>query len=125
MQGLDVSGLTLLSLAQPTTEGQNEHWQEVLLVDGKATREQIMALLMQFEGQLESMPAEVGTYPHTQRAVYQVPLEYTNEKNELSLHVQFTPVATACVRQGADHVTLHNWSYDGRMALRERVNEIQ
>lgn len=125
IQGLDVSRLTLLSLAQPMTEGQNEQWQEVLLVDDRATREQIMALLMHYESQLESIPAEVEIHPDAQRAVYQVPLEYHKNDTELSLHVQFTPVVTACVRQGADHMMPRDWSYDGPMALRERVNEIQ
>ena len=125
IQSLDVSGLTLLSLAQPAVEGDNGYWQEVLLVDSGATHEQIIVLLSQLEGQLESMPAEVGAYSHTLRAVYQVPLAYRHQNNGLSLHIQFNPEAAILIRQGADGSPVRGWSYDGPMALRETINDIQ
>ena len=125
MKGLDVSHLALLGLAQPVKEGDNEHWQEVLLVDNRATGEQVMALLTQFEGQLESMPAEVGTYTPALRSVYQLPIAYSHQKDELSLRVQFIPEAATFIRQGADSSPIRSWSYDGPMALRETINDVQ
>ncbi len=125
IEGLDISNLVLLSLAQPVREGENEHWQEVLLVESRATQEQIMALLAQFEGQLESMPAEVGTYARTLRPVYQVPLVYHHQNNELSLHVQFTPEVAMLVRQNMNSSPIRSWSYDGPMALREVINDVR
>ena len=125
IKGLDISNLTLLNLAQPVREGDNGQWQEVLLVDSRATREQIMALLAQFEGKLEGMPAEVGTYAHTLPSVYQIPLVYRHQNNELTLHVQFTAETATLIRQGANTSLVRGWSYDGPMALRETINDVQ
>ncbi len=123
-QECDISELTILSLAQPVIEGDNAHWQEVLLVDSKATHEQITALLTQLEGHLESMPAEVGTYPRVLRSVYQVPLEYRKQNNERHLYAHFIPEEAICIRQGVDHSTLRSWGYAGPMALREAIGEM-
>ncbi len=125
IKDLDVSNLTLLSLAQPVKEGDNQRWQEVLLVESRATREQVVALLAQFEGQLESMPAEVGTYAHTLRPVYQTPLAYVHRKDGLSLQVRFTPETATLIRKGAASSPIRDWSYDGPMALRETINDRQ
>ncbi len=37
--GQDASGLFLLSFSQPTQQGSNEEWQEVILIDERATNE--------------------------------------------------------------------------------------
>ncbi len=122
IQGVDVSGFTFLSLAQPDQEGDNAHWQEILLVDSKATHAQTMALLARFEEQLEGMPAEVGAYVHVLRAVYQVPFLYSHQQSELSLSAHFVPAEATLIRQGTGHAPLRAWSYDGPMALRAMIN---
>ena len=123
VQGCDISGLTILGLAQPVIEGDNAHWQEILLVDNRATHKQITALLTQLESHLESMPAEVGAYPHVLRAIYQVPLIYFKQNDERHLCVSFTPEEAICIRPGADDHRLRSWHYEGAMALRETMVE--
>ena len=118
IDGSDVSGLFLLSLAQPS-EKDNTIWQETLLVDENATQEQIMLLLNIFEDQLESLPAEIEQRISARRAIYTVPMRYTLEKGENQLHVDFVPRASNRLREGASAFP-QPWSYHGPMAQREQ-----
>jgi hypothetical protein len=115
---IDLSHLVLLSLAQPREDAT---WEEILLVDHRATSEQIEALLTLFDETLESMPAEVGSYARTQRAVYRVPIDYTPDEQRPLLRVNVSCQQLLLVRAGENQQSAWpcEWTYDGPMALRE------
>lgn len=118
VQDIDISKLFLLSLSQPTENGQ---WQEVILIDQKATDTQIVALLEVFEDHLESMPAEVESHLRQKRAVYRVPMTYTKQENQPMLNLSFSPDTAVIIREsaGQSQTVLKPWTYHGPMALRE------
>jgi hypothetical protein len=116
IDGNDVSGLFLLSLAQPL--GDSALWQEALLIDENATQEQIMTLLSIFEDQLESLPAEIETRVLSRKALYTIPMRYASETAEPQLHVDFVPATATRLREG-NTVLPRPWNYHGPMALRE------
>ncbi|GER91238.1 hypothetical protein KDW_54000 [Dictyobacter vulcani] len=121
IQDLDVSKLTIMSMTQPVYANNNELWQEVFLIDARATTEQSTALLSIFEHHLDSVPAEVAPLPHTQRAIYKAQLAYLPaEKGNPTFHAIFTPAQTSLLRAASDPEAYQarSWSYDGPMALR-------
>jgi hypothetical protein len=115
---VDVTAHLILSLTQPVQEGQTDAWQEVILIDDRATDEQVAALLDLFEERLESVPAEVTFLPETPRAVYRASMKSIPGENNPTLHVDFTPDEARLIR-GTDDQPLRAWKYDGPMALRE------
>lgn len=117
----DLSQLVLLSLAQPCQEPYSTTWEEILLVESRATPGQIEALLAIFDDSLESMPAEINTYTRTRRAVYRVPIDYTPDERRPLLHVHVIPEQLIQVRAGQNQQTSwpREWIYQGPMALRE------
>lgn len=118
---VDVTAHLILSLTQPVQEGQTDAWQEVILVDDRATDKQVAALLDLFEERLESVPAEVTSLPSTKRAVYRVSMNYTPGETNPTLHVDFTPDPQRLIRGSSDldQEPIRAWHYDGLMALRE------
>ena len=124
MHGVDVSQHLVLSLAQPVREGATDEWQEVMLVDQRATSEQIDALLAACEERLASIPAEVKSYARAQQAVYQVPMSYEYGAEGPVLHVAFVQEQAELIREGANPAqnTFRAWTYDGPMALRGSID---
>ena len=124
IHGVDVSQHLILSLAQPVREGTTDEWQEVMLVDQRATPEQIDALLAVCEERLASIPAEVKSYAHVQRAVYQAPMSYDHGAEGPVLHVAFAQEQAKLIRKGASPAqnTFRAWTYDGPMALRGSID---
>jgi len=118
---VDVTAHLILSLTQPVQEGHTDAWQEVILVDDRATDEQIAALLDLFEERLESVPAEVTFLPETPRAVYCARIHYAAGETHPILHVDFTPDPQKLIRgtENPDELPLRAWKYDGLMVLRE------
>jgi hypothetical protein len=108
----------LLSLAQPEQAGSHEGWQEVLLVQRETPLELVNTLLSLFERDLASMPAEIGTYPQVQRAVYRAPLEYRITAQGPHLRVVFQPESIDMLYAGSGQQEVRPWTYDGPMALR-------
>ncbi|GHO42495.1 hypothetical protein [Ktedonospora formicarum] len=120
VEAFDVSGLFILSLAQPRVEGGV--WQEVLLVDNKASVKQIAALLIAFESRLESMPAEIASSSHRrQRSVYMVPMQYRKNERGGWLEVNHASEVSIPVREDVDSLLI-TWRYAGPMASRGRFH---
>lgn len=120
IEARDVAGVVLLILAQPSFAGDNDHWQQTILVDEQATQEQIAALLTTFEDGLDSLPAEVKAHTATKKAVYKVPMHYKTGTDSSWLHVEFVPQRATMIRPGAP--SPQAWSYHGPIALREQIN---
>ncbi len=116
----DLSHLVLLSLAQPRDTGE---WEEILLVENRATAEQIAGLLRVFEQELESLPAEVGPLPPTRRAVYRVPFDYRPDAARPFLRVALTQDQMTQVRASErdGESWPRAWTYEGPMALRGEI----
>ncbi|MBE3560100.1 MAG: DUF1326 domain-containing protein [Ktedonobacteraceae bacterium] len=119
IDGSDVSDMLLLSLSQAAGEGSNAPWQEIVLIDERATAEQISTLLDIFRDHLKSMPAEITAPAATRKAVYALPMSYTMGADGPRLHVEFAPERARLVQDGAPRQTPPAWRYDGPMALRE------
>ncbi|GHO70548.1 hypothetical protein KSC_094400 [Ktedonobacter sp. SOSP1-52] len=117
LEALDVSGLLILSLAQPCGESEAGAWQEVLLIDSRASISQAAALLNAFEARLASIPAEIGTHFSGQRSVYQVPMSYHRDEQRSWLEVEFMPEQALPLRESAESL-FKEWRYSGPMALR-------
>ncbi|QBD75345.1 DUF1326 domain-containing protein [Ktedonosporobacter rubrisoli] len=114
INGREVAHLLLLSLSQPAPTG---NWQEVILIDDKASHEQAIAALALFEERMDSLPAELGASSKTPKAVYSVPMHYALTEAGPVLRVAFIPERAAQLR-GAPFEPLP-WHYEGPMALRE------
>ena len=112
----------LLSLAQPEQEGSREGWHEVLLVGKDLSLEQIHALLLIGEADLESMPAEVEALPRTTRSVYRASMEYQMTEKGPHLRVSFSPESANIVRKGSRQHTVRAWTYDGAVHIRGNVH---
>jgi hypothetical protein len=122
IQAQDVSQMLLFSLARPIDDGEHASWEEVILVDEQATDEQIAALLSVFEDQLNSLPAEIPPTGMVRQAVYRAVMDYGAEGPWL--YVLFVPDRANLVREGSPvkEASPHSWSYDGRVALRRRID---
>lgn len=118
---VEVTTHLILSLTQPVQEGQTDAWQEIILVDDRATDEQATALLDLFEEHLESVPAEVTSIDATKKAVYRASMSYTPGETHPTLHVDFTPDKSRLIRGSSalNQEPIRAWQYDGRMVLRE------
>lgn len=116
----DLAHLILLSVALPGEENAASIWEEILLVDQRATPAQIDALLDLFDDSLESMPAEIETRPQTRRAVYRVSIVYIPDDQRPLLRVSATDEQMVLLRAAEDEpiARSHHWIYDGPMAPR-------
>jgi hypothetical protein len=113
--GRDLSGRTLLNLAQTSTEKAND-WNEVILIDESATPDQVQALLQVFEGNQGSEVAHPHRVPPAQRPVYLVPMQYTIIGRP-TLVVTFSPNRSRLFRGSASQPFFKEWTYDGPVAL--------
>ena len=78
-RGVDLSGLSLVSLVQIPGNVAAGNWSEVLFVDANATDEQHDALVDAFQGRLGGPLADLAALITDRRAQYRVPIEYTIE----------------------------------------------
>ena len=122
LRGTDVSGLVIFSLALPLSEEPGAAWHEVLLVDSRASDEQLARLLAKFEPELISMPVAYRTSYRPLPAVFRVPMSYTSAHDGRSrLSVDCSPNTLELVRVGAGINEPFTWRYDGAMAVQEYI----
>ncbi len=116
--------MILFSLARPIDNGEDVSWQEVILVDERATDEQIVALLSVFEDQLNSLPAEIPSTGMVKQAVYRTTMNYGVGLEGPWLRVSFIPERASLMREGTPvkEAAPQSWNYDGRVALQQRIN---
>jgi hypothetical protein len=124
IDGVDVSQRILLNLEQQPSEGSQE-WQGAILIDNQATLEQIRALLTLFEARQSSEPAHQERVPVHQRPVYLVPMRYTIIKGRATLCVSFSSISSCTVRSNANEQPLHDWSYNGHVAIQTPLDQWQ
>ena len=97
IDGVDVSGHTLVSLAHIPGNILQGNWKAVVYVDEKATDEQQEALLKVFTGQLGGPLADLAQLIGEVVAVEREPITFTVEEGQGSVRVGsgMTPVAEA------------------------------
>jgi hypothetical protein len=110
LQGIDVAGLVLCSLSLPIGEG----WREVILVDSRASDDQVASLLTEYEAELASMPSEHRTPERPSPTVFRVPMTY-RKGGMAMLDVTCSPETLELVRTGAVSNEPFTWSYCGPM----------
>jgi len=76
-RGVDLSGLSLVSLVQIPGNVAAGNWSEVLFVDANATDGQHDALVDAFQGRLGGPLADLAALITDRRAQFRVPIEYT------------------------------------------------
>jgi hypothetical protein len=116
--GIDASYRTLLNLAQTSAEKAND-WHEVILIDDKATLDQVKALLEVFENQQGSDLAHPDCVPSGQRAVYLVPMQYRMIEGKETLCVTFAQDRSCLVRGNASEPLFKEWIYNGHVAVQQ------
>lgn len=77
VNGLDVSGITTVSLVQIPGNVADGNWAEVMFISDNATEEQSEALLGALRGELGGPLADLAALITDRRATYKVPIEYT------------------------------------------------
>lgn len=82
VRGVDVSGLTLLGVAQIPGNVLAGNWRMVFYMDDRATPEQQEALLDVFTGKLGGGPADLAQLVGERVALYRVPIEYGIEQGK-------------------------------------------
>ncbi|CCF85131.1 DUF1326 domain-containing protein [Nitrolancea hollandica] len=87
INGVDVSGLSLIKVVQIPGNVLDGNWREVLYVDDKATPKQREALLTAFSGRLGGPLADLAALIGDQVAVYDAPIEHKIEGGSGTLYV--------------------------------------
>jgi hypothetical protein len=113
--GRDLSRRTLLNLALNSAE-KAEDWHEVILIDERATPDQVEELLRVFESSQGSEVAHPYRVPSAQRPVYLVPMQYTIIGRP-TLVVTFSPHRSRLIRGDASLPFFKEWSYNGPVAV--------
>ncbi len=122
IDGIDVSQHSMLHLAEQSSE-QPENWHEVILIDDKATSDQVCALLALFEAHQGSEVAHQDCVSPQQRPVYLVPMHYATINGHEMLCVTFSPT-TSCLLRDSDHKqSLRDWSYNGHVAMQAPLEQ--
>lgn len=117
---IEFASLVVLSLALPRSAARDGGWEEILLLDSRATAEQRAVLQALFENELESLPAEIEPSSCVRRAVYATDLAYWIDAHGPHLRVNVTPASLVPLRTDEGEWP-SEWSYDGPMALREEL----
>lgn len=76
-RGVDVSGITTVSLVQIPGNVADGNWREVMFVSDNATDEQQAALLDALQGRLGGPLADLAALITDRLATYKVPIQYT------------------------------------------------
>jgi hypothetical protein len=87
VDGVDVSGLSLVQVAEIPGNVLNGHWRQVLFVDDRATPAQRDALVAAFSGKLGGPLADLAALAEEPVAVYSVPIDYSVQRGKSSLRV--------------------------------------
>jgi len=122
INGIDVSQRTLLNLGQSSTEKAND-WHEVILIDDKATLDQVKALLEVFENQQGSEVAHPDRVPSSQRAVYLVPMQYVTIEEKDTLRATFSQDCSCLVRGNESEPWFKEWIYNGHVAVQQSLEQ--
>lgn len=118
VNGIDVSHRTLLNLAQTSAEKASD-WREVILIDDRATLDQVQALLEVFEDRQGSDVVHPDRISSSQRAVYLVPMQYMMIEGKGTLKVAFLQERSCSVRGNASESGLREWIYNGHVAIQQ------
>ncbi len=121
VSGRDVSQRTLLNLAQNSGEKAAD-WNEVILIDDRATPDQVQALLQVFEGSQGSELAHPHRLPSAQRPVYLVPMHYIIEGRP-TLSVTFSQHRSRLVQGNASTPFFKEWTYNGPVAVQQPLEQ--
>jgi hypothetical protein len=95
VQGIDVSGLSIVRVDQIPGNVLAGHWREVLLIDEQATAPQRDAIVAAFSGKLGGPLADLAALVEDRVAVYSVPVQYSRQAGESALRVVVGAVARA------------------------------
>ena len=87
INGVDVSGLTFVRIAQIPGNVLAGNWREVIYVDDKATEEQRQAILDAWTGKLGGPLADLAGLIGERLAVYSAPIEHRVENGKGTLRV--------------------------------------
>jgi len=87
IRGLDVSGLSLVGVAQVPGNILAGNWRVVFYLDDQATPEQEQALLDVFTGQLGGAPADLAKLVGETVALHRVPIEHRIEGGKGTIRV--------------------------------------
>jgi hypothetical protein len=110
VRGVDVSGLSLVSVNQIPGNVLAGNWRAVLYIDGRATPEQQQAMLDVFGGKLGGAPAELAKLFGEIVAVHSVPIDHRVENGKGTLRVDkvvYSEMAPYTDAQGRP-TTLHD-----------------
>jgi len=120
--GRDVSQRTLLNLAQ-NSEEKAQDWHEVILIDDRATPDQVQALLQVFERSQGSEIAHPHRLPSAQRPAYLVPMRYTIIEGRPTLSVTFSQNRSRLVQGNASMPFFKEWTYNGPVAVQQPLEQ--
>jgi hypothetical protein len=113
---VEVRQRLFLNLAQTSSEAADD-WREVILIDERATPEQVRVLLDLFG---ERQGSHV-THPQDQvahaRAAYLVPMRYRIMQGQLMLSVTFSSDRSRLVH-GTPAAPIQAWTFNGPVAVR-------
>jgi hypothetical protein len=122
VSGRDVSQRILLNLAQ-NSEEKAEDWNEVILIDDRATPDQVQTLLQMFERSQGSELAHPHRLPSAQRAVYLVPMRYMTINESPALSVTFSQNRGRLVQGNASTPFFKEWTYNGPVAVQQPLEQ--
>jgi hypothetical protein len=122
VSGRDVSQRTLLNLAQ-NSEEQAEDWHEVILIDDRATPDQVQALLQVFERSQGSESAHPHRLPSAQRPVYLVPMRYMIIDEHHTLSVTFSQNRSRLIQGDASMPFFKEWTYNGPVSVQQPLEQ--
>jgi hypothetical protein len=120
IEGVDVSGRTLLHLAQ-TAHEQSEDWHEVILIDQDATPEQADVLQHFFQERQGSEVSHLHRHPASPRPVYLVPMRYTVIEGRATLAVTFSQDRSN-ILGSASSPFFKEWTYDDHVAIQPQAS---
>jgi hypothetical protein len=122
INGIDVSQRTLLNLGQNSAEKAN-NWHETILIDDKATLDQVRALLETFQDRQGSEVAHPDRVPSSQRAVYLVPMQYMMIGGKNTLCATFSQDRSCLVRENEAEPFFKEWIYNDHVAIQESLEQ--
>jgi hypothetical protein len=102
ISGVDVSNLTIVAAVRSPGNMAAGKWRRALLVDDKASREQLMAIGDAFEGRLGGPLADLSGLVKEQLGVFEAPISFSGAGGQGNLSIGDK------VRTSVTPVTVHN-----------------
>ena len=120
---VDVSQRTLLHFAQTVNEADNT-WHEAILIDDKASPQQVQALLAFFEKQRGSDLAHPNRPSAQKCVVYLVPMHYRQVDGHPTLSVTLSQDRLHPVNGSMSlaDAYLSTWTYNGHVAVQQHLD---